>query len=319
MRLHPTTDNPIPPGVVVSSLRADDGALLRAARWVPPGAARGTVAILNGRAEFIEKYFEVVAQLLDRGFAVATFDWRGQGGSARQLANPRKGHIDDFSVYSRDFAAFVDDVVATFCPKPWFGLAHSMGAAILLTIAHAGRCPFERMALTAPMVGLAGLRAPRAAHWLALGLDSLGLGGAFAPGGGNESVSTQPFAGNILTSDPRRYARMAASVQVAPEIGLGWPTVSWVHAAFRVMKSFEEPEYARAIDTPSLIVAAGADLVVDTRAAERFAARLRTGHLIVVAGAEHEILMERDELRGQFWAAFDAFIPGAEGASARVA
>jgi lysophospholipase len=30
----------------------------------------------------------------------------------------------------------------------------------------------------------------------------------------------------------------------------------------------------------------------------------------VIPGARHEILMERDEFREQFWAAFDAFVPG---------
>ena len=62
-----------------------------------------------------------------------------------------------------------------------------------------------------------------------------------------------------------------------------------------------------------LIIASGADRVIDTRATERFASRLRAARLIVIDGAEHEILMERDSLRDQFWAAFDKFIPGVEG------
>ncbi|MBN8920935.1 MAG: alpha/beta hydrolase, partial [Rhizobiales bacterium] len=41
-----------------------------------------------------------------------------------------------------------------------------------------------------------------------------------------------------------------------------------------------------------------------------FAIRMRAGAHVVVAGARHEILMERDFYRGQFWAAFDAFVPG---------
>ena len=72
-----------------------------------------------------------------------------------------KAHIDDFSLYERDFAAFVTDVLAPYCPRPWFGLGNSMGAAILLMIAYAGRCPFERMALTSPMIGIAGVTRPR--------------------------------------------------------------------------------------------------------------------------------------------------------------
>ena len=42
---------------------------------------------------------------------------------------------------------------------------------------------------------------------------------------------------------------------------------------------------------------------------ERFASRLKAGRMIVLSRGRHEILMERDDIRGQFWAAFDAFIP----------
>ena len=31
---------------------------------------------------------------------------------------------------------------------------------------------------------------------------------------------------------------------------------------------------------------------------------------VVVAGAQHELLMEQDAYRNQFWAAFDAFVHG---------
>src|ERR1700685_601703 len=183
MHLVSTHDNPAPPDAIVAMARAVDGVQLRTARWVPQTALRGTVVLLQGRSEFIEKYFEVIAELLKRGFAVATLDWRGQGGSARQLKNPRKGHIDDFSLYERDLNAFVTEVLGPSCPRPWFGLCHSMGAAIMLGIAHAGRCPFERLVLSSPMIRIANLRRPRLAQGLAEALDSLGLGGAFAPGG----------------------------------------------------------------------------------------------------------------------------------------
>ena len=176
MNLAVTPDNPIPPGAVVAMARAIDGVELRTARWVPTTALRGTVAILHGRSEFIEKYFEVIGDLLARGFAVATLDWRGQGGSARLLRNPRKCHIDDFSLYERDVDALVDEVLGPSCPQPWFGLCHSMGGAILLDIAHADRCPFERVVLTAPMIGPANLPFARAAHALVAGLNSVGFG-----------------------------------------------------------------------------------------------------------------------------------------------
>src|SRR5271170_836159 len=317
MKLFPTSDNPVPPGAIVSQARAIDGAQLRAARWVPQSAKRGTVAILNGRAEFIEKYFEVIAELLARGFAVAAIDWRGQGGSQRQLRNPRKGHIDDFAYYERDLSALVDDVLGPSCPQPWFGLAHSMGAAIMLGVAREGRCPFERLTLTAPMIGLTGRRYKRPMRAVVETLDALGLGGAFAPSGGSASVLSKPFQGNVLTSDPRRYTRTAKIIATAPEIALGGPTIGWLHAALRAMTQFEEPEFAREIATPTLVLASGADRVVDIGATERFASRLRTGRLIVIEGAEHEVLMEQDRFRELFWSAFDQFMPGVEGEAAR--
>lgn len=189
----------------------------------------------------------------------------------------------------------------------------------MLDIAHAGRCPFERLAITAPMIDIAGLRRRRGARALAQGLSALGLGRAFAPGGGSASIATLPFAGNALTSDPVRYARAAEIVALAPNLALGWPTVGWVHAAFRLMRRFEDPDYPRNTNTPVLVIAAGDDAVTDTRAIERFAERLRAGRLIVIDGAKHEILMERDCFRDQFWAAFDQFIPGVEAAKARTA
>jgi lysophospholipase len=316
MPLVATPENPIPPGAIVEQLRAVDGVKLRSARWTPSRPVRGTVAILGGRAEFIEKYFETIQQLLDRGFAVAALDWRGQGGSARQLRNARKGHVDDFSLFERDLIAFITEVLGPSCPQPWFGLGHSMGAAILLMIAHSGRCPFDRLVLTSPMIQIASMKRPRLLRGLAEVLDALGLGGAFAPGGRSTPLALAPFEGNPLTSDPVRYARMQSPLNADDSIGLGWPTVGWLHAAFRLMRQFEDPDFPRAITTPALVIAAGADRVTDTRACERFSERLRAGRLIVVDGAAHEILIERDIFRDRFWAAFDAFIPGIEGEKA---
>jgi lysophospholipase len=310
MRLVETPDNPAPPGAVVSMARAVDGVDLRVVRWSPEGTPRGTLAVLGGRAEFIEKYFETIGEALAREFVVVAMDWRGQGLSARQLANPAKGHIDDFPLFERDLDALAQQALEPFCPRPWFGLAHSMGGAILLMQAHGGRSPFARIIATAPMIDIYGLRLPRAARLLAETLDGLGLGGAFVPGGKPISIMSKPFKGNPLTSDARRYARNAAIVAAEPMLALGDPTISWAHAAFRLIDAFADPEYPRRIQTPALIFSAGADHVVETRAVERFASRLKAGKLIPIPFAEHEILQERDAIRSQFWAAFDAFAPG---------
>jgi lysophospholipase len=310
MELVLTPDNPAPDGAIVSPVRTGDGLTLRVARWHPAGVARGTVLVAQGRAEFIEKYFETAADLLARGFVVVTFDWRGQGLSTRELRNPFKGHIDDFMLYERDLDAVIEHVLAPFAPKPWFALAHSTGGAILLEAARRGRSPFERIVLLAPLIDIKNLPARRGLRLLADGLNLLGLGGAYVPGGGGRSIFTRPFKGNRLSSDPRRYARNASIVTHAPRLGVGDPTIGWVHAAFRRIDELADPAYAPSVTKPILVVAAGADRIVSTPAIERFSARLKAGSLIVLDKSGHEILQERDAIRERFWAAFDAFVPG---------
>ena len=318
MTLVSIPENPAPQGTIEAQIRAADGVRLRVARWAPKAPRRGTVAIFGGRGEFIEKYFEVADDILSRGFTAAILDWRGQGGSDRALRNVHKGHVDDFSHYLRDLDAFSNAILAPQCPRPWFALAHSLGAAILLIAAEAGRCPFDRLVLTSPMIAVKGVDHHGCARYLLEFLDGLGLGGAFAPGQGSGTLWTKPFDGNPLTSDPARFARISKLVAAAPQLVLGGTTVGWANAAFRTMRRFDEPNFPRRIETPALVIASGADRVTDTRAAERFASRLRAGRIVVIEGAEHEILIERDVFRNQFWAAFDEFVtrahpPGLEG------
>src|SRR6201990_2626142 len=111
MQLTNIPANQVPAGVRVGTLKTPDGVLLRFARFDPPPGRKGTLCVFPGRAEFIEKYFEVVHDARRRGFAVAILDWRGQGLSDRALANARKGHIHDFSEFDRDLEAFVKDIV----------------------------------------------------------------------------------------------------------------------------------------------------------------------------------------------------------------
>ena len=151
--------NPVPEGALAGTIGTPDGATLRFARWAAPADGRGTVCVFTGRGECIEKYFETVRDLRQRGYAVAVIDWRGQGHSSRRLRNPLKGHVQNFSEYQIDVAAFVKQVVLPDCPPPYFALAHSMGGAVMLRVAHAGIEVFERFVLCAPMIDLPRPRA----------------------------------------------------------------------------------------------------------------------------------------------------------------
>ena len=195
MELIDTPANRCPPGANIVGLRASDGAQLRAAYWRPEGVPRGTVALIQGRAEFIEKYYEVMANCWS-----AALSSRPSTGAARacrnaSLGNRAKGHLRRSTDYRLDLDAFIRQLLAPDCPKPWFALAHSMGAAAVLD--HSAACegaePFARIVGTAPMVDLHGFPGSRMARRLAAGLGALGLRRLFVPGGGREHADGEAF------------------------------------------------------------------------------------------------------------------------------
>ena len=310
MKLVSIPANPVPDHVVSGSIKTPDGVNLRFARWEPPPGRKGTVVILQGRAEFIEKYIETARDLRARGFAVAAFDWRGQGLSDRALGDRHKGYVRSFAEYATDLDAVMAQVVLPDCPPPIYGLAHSMGAAIAIRALHDGTRSFERVVLSAPMIALPHGALTRVAGPLARVMRLLGSGSAYVPAGDQSHSGRQDFLGNVLTSDPVRFARNAAVLEQAPEIGLGSPTVAWADAAMRVMNEFAQPGYPGGIRQPILMVAAGRDAIVSTPAIENFGMNLLAGRHLILAGSQHEILQEQDQYRNQFWAAFDAFVPG---------
>jgi lysophospholipase len=302
--------NPVPDHVVTGAIKTSDGVSLRFARWDPPPGRKGTVVLLQGRAEYIEKYFETVRDLRARGFAVATFDWRGQGLSDRALSDRLKGYVRNFSEYATDLDAFMEQVVLPDCPPPYFALGHSMGGAIAIRACHDGSRWFERVVLSAPMIALRAHRLAPFAGPLARIMRLLGRGSGYIPTSHGEATDAGDFIGNVLTSDPVRFARNTAVLEEAPKLGLGAPTIAWADAAIRQMKQFALPGYAATIRQPILMVAAGNDEVVSTPAIENFGMKLLAGRHLILAGSRHEILQEQDHYRGQFWAAFDAFVPG---------
>ena len=306
-------ENPVPRGGAAGWIVTRDGVRLRTVVWSPEAAGlvepRGTVFIFSGRTEFAEKYFEVAGELLARGFAVATVDWRGQGLSDRGLADPRKGHVADFARFDLDIAAFMEQV-APGLPKPWVALAHSMGGNILMRAAHDHADWFSACVMSAPMLGLR-LGSPLVAgltRVIAFSGAAFGLATRYVPGGNAKAADETPFSENILTHDEKRYAIYQALIRAEPKLGLGASTFGWLAAAFRTIAATSSPAYLAAIKGPVLIALAEEDALIDRAALQFAAAHLPQGELVTIANARHEILIETDACRATFWAAFDDFI-----------
>ncbi len=311
--LYETEGNPIPDSVSAHFLKTADGKSIRYA-LLPTAASskKGTVIILHGRNECIEKYFETMVDLEKRGFGSATFDWLGQGGSTRLLSDPSRGHVESFDQYVEQFDYFFEQVVLPDCRGPFFVLAHSTGSLIAILASPAMTNRVQRMVLCAPLLGLANQpfshQNIRRLSWL---LKMLGMGNKYM-GGGPRPRETLPFAGNRLTSDERRYKRNSVLYEKHRELALGSPTVAWVNASCKAMDKIQTPAFKATVQIPTLIIAAGGDKIVSNRAIENYIIGMRSTALVTVDGAKHEMLQEADYYREQVWAAFDAFVPGSQ-------
>jgi lysophospholipase len=303
--------NPVPSGAVAGLFQGYDGTSLRYARWTATtGPSRGTVVVLPGRAEFIEKYFETIADLRRRGFSVAIMDLRGQGGSQRALDNPLKGHVRNFREYDYDLALFMKEVVQPNCPAPYLALGHSLGGHVVLRTAGLRECPFERLIVTAPMIEIAAeqIKMPR---WLARASAEIVAGIGFSmmtpPGVPMTPLWAQPFEKNELTSSRERWDRAALTLEAAPELATGPPTFGWLRAAFRSCAMVMALDFPASIRVPVLFAAAGRDTIVSTPVIEDYVPQLKLGTLALIGPSKHEILQESDDIRGRFWASFDAY------------
>lgn len=287
-----------------------DGTRLRTGIWdvAASTCARGVCVLLNGQTEFLEKYDEVAGELNARGFIVAALDWRGQGASARLVADPLKAHVRNFSDYDADLDVFMDEVVKSLTSEPPLALAHSMGGHILTRALRDRPGLFAAAAITAPLMrALTRGYPPSIARAVCFAQNMLGQKEAWVWGMQARDPLKLTFEDNLVTSDPARYARNAGYLAAQHDIRLAGPTWGWLEAAYHSMSAVMANGFAEAIETPVLIIGAGRDRIVDTSAEREFAARLPNGTYFELADAEHEILMENDSVRARFWLAFDEF------------
>ena len=289
-------------------IAARDGTRLRTAVFGAKPETRGVCVLLHGQTEFIEKYDEVVAELLSRGFTVATFDWRGQGGSARSLADPLPAHVRDFAQYDDDLASFLEQIVLPLSDAPPLALAHSMGAHILLRRLHDAPGAIRAAALTAPMIEVSARGYP---GWLARAVcaaeNAFGGRDRFAWGMASRDPFLVTFETQLVTSDRARFAKAQKFLSDHPDLRLAGPTWGWLQAAYRSMDRVRAAGFPEGIAAPVLVCGAGKDRICLNESAHEFAKRLQRGTWVDLQDSEHEILMENDAIRARFWAAFDAF------------
>ncbi|WP_340622086.1 lysophospholipase L2 [Xenorhabdus siamensis] len=261
-----------------------------------------TLVISPGRSESYVKYSEVAYDFYHLGYNIFIIDHRGQGLSGRMLTDPQKGHVEAFEHYVDDLAKFIELEIVPLQSHRCYALAHSMGGAISSLLLRQESI-FRAVALCAPMFGI-NLPMPR---WLANFL--VNQAEPHPTRRNRYAISTGhwrplPYFINLLTHSYARYQRYLRYYVDYPELRLGGPTYRWMRESMRTGDNLVEN--AGKIQTPLIILEASEDKVVSNRELLAFCeARQKAGagkeehNPLVIHGAHHEILFEKDVLRAQ--------------------
>jgi lysophospholipase len=295
--------NPAPDGARVVWFKGSGGRELRAcaAPALSPTKPRGTVIVCPGRTEFIEKYFEVGRELQQMGFAILILDWPGQGFSERLLGDSKKGHIDRFETFMGALANGLEELRDRL-PKPHVALAHSMGGAIALAAIAQDLVRVEAAAFSAPMWGLKSRFFGMS--YLVWAMRATGRSGDYAVQPG----PPERFETNIVTHDKRRWELQRDLIDAAPDLELGPVTWGWLGASLDILATFTKPRALSKVTIPVFVASAGEEQLVDNASHTEFCRRLKDCEHITVDGAMHEILMETDDRRAEFWAGFQRLL-----------
>jgi lysophospholipase len=294
-----------PPGVVGEWYRGAGGLRLRAALWAPQsGKPRGTVILSPGRTEPIEKYYELIADLLARDFCVLAHDWRGQGLSARLLPDRLKGHARAVEEFLDDYSRLLDEYTER-APAPWIMLGHSMGGVLNLLTLEGGETRFSACLLSSPMLRLrTGRRSLWSVRFAARWNVRHGKAGDYVFDEYDDPFE-HTFENDALTSDAERYERWREQLYACPHLAVGGITWGWLAFAVDAGERALKPKALRRVKIPLTIVQAGADDRVLKTSAKWAVRRMGKGRFVEVAGAKHEIPMEVDELRQIILTEFD--------------
>ena len=288
-----------PEGASVRWLTTTDNVRIRAGFW--QAGTKGTVLLFPGRTEYIEKYGSAAGEFAARGYATITLDWRGQGLADRPLTDPATGHVDHFQNYQKDIAAVLDLARQENLPQPFYLVAHSMGGTIGLRALYRN-LPVRAAVFSAPMWGIRMHPALRPVAWaLSTASRGMGQGHQYAPGTTPVTyVAEAPYADNVLTTDPQMYAFMQRQVRQHPDLALGGPSLHWLNEALRECTDLRRRPSPK---LPCITVLGTQERVVDPRPIQDRMAHWAGGHLDRIAGAEHEVMMEKPATRKHF---FDA-------------
>lgn len=265
-----------------------------------------SLIIVPGRVEGYLKYKELTFDLFKQGFNVFIIDHRGQGISGRMLENRHKGYIKHFNDYVEDLHTFIEQVVLQYSQTAPYLLAHSMGGAIATRYLQRYPNTIKAAVLSSPMIAINSGALPKSVATLVIKMGyclNKALGQEPWYFFGQSDYQVKPFEGNHLMHSDIRYTIFTQLYDQQSDLKLGGVTLKWLKEALKV----EQDIFADVdkITTPTTIMQAGGDSIVDNQAQTLFCQQLHQqnnqccpeGKPFLIADALHELFFEKDQYR----------------------
>ncbi|MDC9723999.1 MAG: alpha/beta fold hydrolase [Urechidicola sp.] len=250
------------------------------------------ILISTGRTEAAIKYKELIFDLYQNDYSIYIHDHRGQGQSGRMTEDHDMGYVSNFQFYIDDMKYFYDTYVKPKSYQKIYLLTHSMGGAVGMTYLEQYPKDFDAAAFSSPMLGLP--------IGICTTVELLeGDEPEYVIGASKYDDSKEDFEGNTLTGSEIRFDRMIDAFAKVPEARLGGATYHWVNKSclqFDVM--FDNIDK---IETPFILFSAENEQIVATSSHQEFIDKAKAleknCQAYVVANAQHELFIEKDEQR----------------------
>jgi lysophospholipase len=256
------------------------------------------VVYVMGLSEYSEKMYELAADFNARACSFHIFDRNGQGHSPRIIQNSDKQH-------STGVDHSVDDIIE-FCKaripagEPIILLGHSTGGLLTLMALEKEPSMFKAAVLTAPLLGFGNpILKNREGFFAKLPLPRI-IAESYIPGGGpwHRRWPAERHEPDAFSSDTKRNRLHDYWQEKDVALRMGSPTWQWVVNKCKGIVRVRNPEFLKKIVQPVLVITGGKDTIVNNAAVANVIAKLPNARHIEYKDGLHELLMERDEIRG---------------------
>ena len=123
----------------------------------------------------------------------------------------------------------------------------------------------------------------------------MGVGHLYAPGTASDNyVLTEPFETNKLTCDRGMYDYMIEQANAHPELGLGGPSLQWLHEALKETRALARRPSP---PLPCLTVLGSDEDIVDVDRIYDRMDRWPGSALEIINGGRHEVMMDSSAMR----------------------